>query len=180
MLWTSNLYPYKQAPLLLAAYARLDQTTRSRHPLVIVGGDWENELARCHKLVDNLGIRADVRFLGWVGDEWLAPLYRQARAFVLASREETFGRCVIESMACGTPVIVNDIPIMREVTDGHAVVVDFANAAEAEQGLRQILNDDEVRQRLRKGGLMRAQEFTFEKFTSERIEAIANRFKLPC
>ncbi len=172
LLWISNLYPYKQAPRLLDAYAQLDAATRRRHPVVIVGGDWDNELARCRKQVRDLGIEAEVKFMGWVGDEWLAPLYRQARAFVLASREETFGRCVIESMACGTPVIVNDIPIMREVTAGHAVIVDFTDPAAGSEGLRQILTDEPLRTRLRAGGLDRAQNFTFEKFTSERIEAI--------
>ena len=172
LLWISNFYPYKQAPLLLAAYARLAAATRRAHPLVMVGGDWENELNRCREQVQTLGIATDVKFLGWVGDEWLAPLYRHARAFVLASREETFGRCVIEAMACGTPVVVNDIPIMQEVTAGHAVIVDFEDAAKSADALRQALTDEPLRARLRSDGLRRAQDFTFEKFAGERLQAI--------
>ena len=43
-LWISNFYPYKQAELLIAGYARLDPETRRRHPLVMVGGNWLNGL----------------------------------------------------------------------------------------------------------------------------------------
>ena len=41
-LWISNFYPYKQAGLLIAGYARLKPETRRRHPLVMVGGNWLN------------------------------------------------------------------------------------------------------------------------------------------
>jgi glycosyltransferase involved in cell wall biosynthesis len=171
-LWISNFYPYKQAELLLTGYAKLDAETRRRHPLVMVGGNWENALESAQALARQLGIFADLRFPGWIADEWLAPLYRHARAFCLASREETFGRCVIEAMACGAPCVVNDIPIMREVTDGHALIVDFKDAGRVAGALQSLAEDDVLHGRLRADGLRRAQNFTFEKLTTERITAI--------
>jgi len=173
-LWISNFYPYKQPELLLKAYALLPHDFRSRHPLVMSGGSWENELENCKRLTRDLGIEANVQFLGWIADEWLAPLYRHALAFVLASREETFGRSVIESMACGTPCIVNDIPIMREVTQGHATVVDFRNFPRVAGALQEMAHNPKLREQLKTGGLVRAADFTFEKFASERIVAISN------
>ena len=105
-------------------------------------------------------------------DAWLAPLYRQARAFVLASREETFGRCVVESMACGTPCVVNDIPIMHEVTGEHALIVDFHDAAAASEALRTLLSDDARHARLRADGIAWAARFDFDRLATERIAAI--------
>jgi glycosyltransferase involved in cell wall biosynthesis len=171
-LWLSNFYSYKQGDRLLAGYALLDSETRRRHPLVMVGADWEGRLVACQAQARAAGIADDVKFLGWVGDELLAPLYRHALAHCLASREETFGRTVIESMACGTPVIANDIPIMHEVTEGQAVIVDFNLPAQVAQALKRVAQDAALRARLREGGLARAQQFSFEKFTSERIDAI--------
>jgi glycosyltransferase involved in cell wall biosynthesis len=171
-LWLSNFYAYKQADRLLAGYALLDAQTRRRHPLVMVGADWEGHLLACQDQARASGIADDVKFLGWVGDEQLAPLYRHALAHCLPSREETFGRTVIESMACGTPVIVNDIPIMHEVTEGQALIVDFNQAAQVAQALKRMAGDAALRTRFREGGLARAQQFSFEKFTSERIGAI--------
>jgi len=171
-LWLSNFYTYKQADRLVAGYALLDPATRRRHPLAIVGGEWENNRAACQEQVRALGLAQDIKFMGWVGDDLLAPLYRHALAHCLPSREETFGRTVIESMACGTPCIVNDIPIMREVTDGHALIVDFNEARPVADAFLKMASDEPLRARLREAGLARARHFTFEKFTSERIIAI--------
>jgi glycosyltransferase involved in cell wall biosynthesis len=171
-LWTSNFYPYKQAGLLIAGYAKLPAEIRAAHPLVMAGADWDNMLAVAREQVNELGIEGDVKFLGWVDDSWLAPLYRHGAAFCLASREETFGRCVIEAMACGTPCVVNDIPIMREVTKGHSLIIDFTNADALQAALLNAATDESVRSRLREAGIRRAADFTFEKLVSERIRAI--------
>jgi glycosyltransferase involved in cell wall biosynthesis len=171
-LWLSNFYPYKQAELLIAGYAQLDAETRLRHPLVMVGGDWLNGLAAARAQVRALGVEPNVKFLGWVDDRWVAPMYRHATAFCLASREETFGRCVIEAMACGTACVVNNIPIMREVTEGHASIVDFQNAEAVSDALRKLSTDTTLTTRLRDAGLERARQFTFEKLATERITAL--------
>ena len=171
ILWTSNFYPYKQAPLLLDAYARLSPALRRRRPLVMVGGGW-NGVDDARAQAARLGLAGDVRFLGWVDDADLGPLYRQAHAFVLASREETFGRCVIEAMACGTPCVVNDIPIMHEVTGGHAQVVDFRDATAAAAALAALLDDDSLHKRLRTEGLPWTKQYGFDRLAAERIEGI--------
>ncbi len=170
--WASNFYAYKQADLLLAAYAKLSPERRREHPLVMVGGGWYGgaDAARAHTAA--LGIEGDVRFLGWIEDRWLAPLYRHARAFCLASREETFGRCVAESMACGTPCVVNHIPIMDEVTGGHALIVDYADTDATTRALDTLLGDDTCHDRLRADGIAWVQRFSFDRLARERIDAI--------
>lgn len=171
-LWISNFYPYKQAELLITGYARLDAETRRRHPLVMAGGNWLNGLEAAQAQAKLLGVEPDVKFLSWIDDESLAPLYRQAAAFCLASREETFGRCVIEAMACGTPCVVNDIPIMHEVTNDEAFVVNFEDADGVADALRKLAIGGPQSAQLRARAMARAREFTFEKLTLERITAI--------
>ena len=176
-LWLSNFYPYKQGDRLIAGYARLDAATRKKHPLVMVGADWEGHLIACQELARTLGIAEDVKFMGWVGDGLLAPLYRHALAHCLPSREETFGRTVIESMACGVPVVVNDIPVMYEVTDRQGLILDYDNPEKVAAALQRMISDGPLREKLRAGGLRRAERFTFEKFTSDRIDVIREWFK---
>jgi glycosyltransferase involved in cell wall biosynthesis len=177
LLWVSNFYPYKQAGLLLEAYARLEAGFRAAHPLVMVGGNWEGGKDAARAQAAALGIAGEVVFPGWVEDAWLAPLYRQARLFVLASREETFGRCVVEAMACGTPCVVNDIPIMHEVTGGHALLVDFRQAGAAAAALQTLASDDALHARLRAEGIERAACFDFDRLTAERIYAITQTLR---
>jgi glycosyltransferase involved in cell wall biosynthesis len=171
-LWLSNFYLYKQAELLIAGYAKLDAETRRKHPLVMAGGDWRNGLGTARAQAQALGVESDVKFLGWVDDRWVAPLYRHAAAFCLASREETFGRCVIEAMACGTPCVVNDIPIMREVTAGCALIVDFRDVGAVSEALQKVSTHTDLVTRLRTEALSRVRQFTFEKLVTERITAI--------
>ena len=171
-LWVSNFYPYKQAELLIAAYGQLDPKYRAQHPLVMVGGDWVGVLAKAKAQVQELVLGSDVKFYGWIRDGWLAPLYRHALAFCLPSREETFGRCVIEAMACGAPCIVNDIPIMHEVTGGSAVIVDFKDREKVTRALERMATDASLREQLRRDGIGNSQRFTFDKLTRERIDAI--------
>lgn len=172
LLWVSNFYPYKQAELLLDSYARLSTDARKRMPLVMIGGGWEGGAESAAAKTRALGIADDVRFLGWVEDRWLPALYRQARIFTLPSREETFGRCVLEAMACGTPCVVNDIPIMHEVTAGHAAIVDFHDAAAVAAALTRLTIGDGARDALREAGIRRAGDFSFEKLAQERIAVI--------
>ena len=171
-LWISNFYPYKQAGLLIAGYARLQPETRRRHPLVMVGGNWLNGLDDARAAAQTLGIEKDILFPGWAEDSMIAPLYRHAAALCLPSREETFGRSVIEAMACGTPCLVNDIPVMHEVTNGHALIINYHDPAAVAVALQKLIADDNLIDRLRAGGIARAREFTFEKLATERITAI--------
>lgn len=172
LLWVGNFYGYKRAELALAAYARLGQERRRAFPLLLVGGDWDGGRARAEAAARELGIERDVRFLGWVKDEELPALYRGARAHVLSTSEETFGRSVAEAMACGCPCVLQDLPVLREVTAGAAEFVDFADAAAAGAALERICGDDARHAKLRTQGLARAQEFSFAKLARERVAAI--------
>ncbi len=172
LLWSGNFYSYKQAGKLLAAYARLAPERRARLPLVMAGGDWDDGRARAEEAARAVGVAATVKFLGWVGDEWLAPLYRHARAHVLPSAEETFGKSVTEAMACGCACVVNDIAVLREVAGGAARVVNFDDAAAAGAVLAEIEADDETVTRLRAAGLRRAADFGYARMVRERVGAV--------
>ncbi|MEY2880866.1 MAG: hypothetical protein RLZZ15_3246 [Verrucomicrobiota bacterium] len=172
LLWAGNFYAYKRAELALAAYARLAPAMRARFPLVLAGGDWAGGRARAEAAARALGVEREVRFLGWVEDAALPALYRGARAQVLATAEETFGRSVAEAMACGCPCVVQDLPVLREVTGGAALFCDFADTAAAGAALAAICADDGLAARLRREGVARAADFRFEKLARERVDSL--------
>jgi alpha-1,3-rhamnosyl/mannosyltransferase len=172
LLWAANFYPYKRAELALTAYARLAPELRAQFPFVFVGGDWEGGRARAQADAQRLGVAADTRFLGWVDDAALPALYRGARAHVLPTAEETFGKSVTEAMACGCPCVLQELPVLREVAAGAARFVDFADAAAASEALRKICTDDGLAAELRAAGLKRAAGFSYERLARERMAAI--------
>jgi glycosyltransferase involved in cell wall biosynthesis len=82
---------YKRFDLILEAFRK-----NGRRLLVAGGG------AEFHRLQRLAG--PNVRFLGWVSDAELRELYRRARAFVFAARED-FGIMPVEARSSGCPVI---------------------------------------------------------------------------
>ncbi|MBS0661906.1 MAG: glycosyltransferase family 4 protein [Verrucomicrobia bacterium] len=172
LLWVSNFYPYKRAELVLAAYARLSRELRSRHPLVLAGGDWEGGRARAEAEAQRLGLGSDTRFVGWVDDADLPTLYRGARVLVSATAEETFGRNVTEALACGCPCVLQDLAVLREVAGPAACFVDFTDSAAAGESLRQICTDDAQVARLRTQGIEWAKRYSYSRLVRQRLTAI--------
>jgi len=80
-----------------------------------------------------------VGWLGRVGDEELARLYRGARCLVYPSLYEGFGIPVAEALACGTPVVTSRDSAMAEVAQGKAVLVDPDDVASIAAGVEQAV-----------------------------------------
>ena len=82
--------------------------------LVIAGKGPER--ARLESLAKDLGVDESIRFAGFVPDEDLAGLYGAADLFVLPTTAlEGFGLVVVESMACGTPVVGTPVGAIPEL-----------------------------------------------------------------
>lgn len=80
-----------------------------------------------------------VRFLGFVGDDELARLYRGALCVAYPSLYEGFGIPVLEALACGAPVVTSSGSAMAELADGAAVLVDPRDEESIAQGIREAI-----------------------------------------
>lgn len=92
--------------LVIEALARLRQQLPGAR-LVIVGEG--EERARLQALVDSLGLREAVQLAGAVPNDQMARWYSAADLLVLASSREGWANVLLESMACGTPVVASRI-----------------------------------------------------------------------
>lgn len=101
----------KGIDLLLAAWAEVVPTIGDR--LVIAGTGPDEQ--KIEHLIASLGLADSVDLVGWVSGEHKRSLVRSARLVVVPSRHETFGLVAVEALAAGTPVIIFDIPCLREV-----------------------------------------------------------------
>ena len=92
-----------------------------------------------HNEVASRGLEGQVRFLGEVGQAQLAELMSAADIFCLASSREGCPNVVIESLACGTPVIGTDVGAVRRLvpTEQYGYVV----AVHEPEGLQEALRD---------------------------------------
>lgn len=109
-----------------------------------------------------LGIAQDIAFAGELTDEELATLYRGALGLVYPSLYEGFGLPIVESMACGTPVITSDRTSTREVAGtGNALLVDPHDIGALADAIATLRVDGELRERLSRHGLERAKAFSW-------------------
>ena len=83
--------------------------------LLVLAGEGD-EHARLEQLISSLGLSERVRLLGRIADVDLPRLYRAANVSVVPTLAlEGFGLVVLESLACGTPVIASNTGGMAEV-----------------------------------------------------------------
>lgn len=116
VLTVGGIEPRKGSLDLLEAYALL----RADHPgvrLVIAGGetlfDYRDYRARWTERAAELGVEPVV--LGPVPDDELPALVAACDAFAFPSLKEGFGLAAMEALAAGVPLVVRDLPVLREV-----------------------------------------------------------------
>ena len=100
--------------------------------------------------------------IGFVADEHMGPLMAGAEAFLFPSLYEGFGLPIIESMACGTPVLTSDATATKEVAGSCACLVDPTSVASIASGIAALCGDADLRQRLAHEGLVHAQQFSWD------------------
>jgi glycosyltransferase involved in cell wall biosynthesis len=116
-------------------------------------------------VVGGAASRGDARaeYTGRVSDEELVRLYRGASAYVDASLFEGFGYQTLEAMACGAPVVGSEATSVPEVVGDAGLLVDPRNPEALAEALVRVLSDAALAEELRRRGLERAREFTWER-----------------
>jgi len=179
VVFAGRLIGLKGVHILLRAMTRLDREAPWR--LMIIGdGSAREEL---HHLAQELGIREQVLFPGYIANRELPSYYSIADLAVFPSvADETFGMGICEAMACGRAVLstrVGGIPEL--VTDGETgVLVEPRNWEELGDRMARLLSDPNLRSRLGMKALDRARNcFTWGK-VADRLQGIYQEvFKNP-
>jgi glycosyltransferase involved in cell wall biosynthesis len=156
LLTVGRLEAQKNHALLLRAFARVRDEVEAQ--LLIAGtGRLKGELER---LAADLGVRTDVRFLGWVNNPF--SLMKRATVFVLSSNFEGLGNVILEALACGCPVISTDCPfgpadILAKSEAG--ILVPVGDEGALAKALLDLLRDSDMRRQLSERGRRRARDF---------------------
>ena len=171
-LFVGSPKPHKNLPVLFEALALLYTKHRDAPQLVIIGRDGRHELT-LRKLAAQLKIEREIRWIDFVRDELLRACYAGAEATILPSRQEGFGYPVIESMACGTPVICSDAASLPEIAGGCSLLFEASSSESCFEQLSQVISSSELRAHLREQGLRRARHFESTRAVREHAQVFA-------
>jgi alpha-1,3-rhamnosyl/mannosyltransferase len=167
-LCVGTLEPRKNVPGLLAAWRLLRQRAdvAPLPHLVLVGRyGWGIEGIQSH--VEAAERAGWLTHYGYLPPERLLGLYRQAAFVALASFYEGFGFPAVEAMHLGTPLLLADIPVLREVAGDAALYAPPDDPAAWADAAARLLADRGLAAELAARGRRRAALFTWERAAAE-------------
>ena len=164
-LYVAHTYPHKNHLKLLHAYSKLLRQKKNCWPLVLrgesnVSGNSKKGNENINSAIQKLGLEEKVIRLPRLRYRDLPLLYSSAGAVIFPSRFEGLGMPVLESMACGCPVAVSDLPVMREVAGNAALFFRHDSIDEIAFAMDTLQENQDLRDRMRTRGLERAQRFS--------------------
>jgi len=154
-----SLEPRKNLARLMQAWSRVQAEIQEDVWLVVAGAIGKPLVFRDVRLEH---VPTRVYFTGYVGDEYLPALYSGAIAFAYVSVYEGFGLPPLEAMACGTPPVTGDGTAFPEVVGDAGVMVDPFDVDAIAEGLRLVVEDSGLRDKLAIAGRRRADKMTWD------------------
>lgn len=162
LLYVGSLYPHKNIQIVLLSLIELPE-----YRLQIVGA--RNIFQdQTRKLVRDLGIDAQVDFLGYLPDKELASLMKKSFSLVQPSLFEGFGLTGVEAMSIGLPVIASDIPILQEIYQDAALFFDPRSTPAFTKNVRQ-LEQSKVRERMIQLGKVVAKQYNWKQTAEQTL-----------
>lgn len=176
ILQLGRMVPRKGIDTVIRAFAELLKRQPAPARLLIVGGEAElpdpqltPEIGRLNAIAQELGVAAQISFVGRKGREVLKYYYSAADVFVTTPWYEPFGITPVEAMACGTPVVGSEVGgIKFTVKDGETGYLVPPNQPELlADRLLHLYENPQLRNLFGQQAMRRCQEyFTWQRVTS--------------
>jgi glycosyltransferase involved in cell wall biosynthesis len=170
LFYPAAFWPHKNHARLLRALRRLNDERGARLTLVLAGR-LDREYAALRRLVEELSLGEQVRFLGYVPDEDLFPLYGLALALVMPTLFGPTNIPNLEAWSLGCPLITSDVRGLHEYVGDAGVLVDPRDDRSIAEGIWRVHADPELRLRLAERGREKVAAWTPRDFVA-RLRAV--------
>ena len=167
VLFVGALQARKNLKRLIEAFEVLPKPWR----LVLAGAPNGFKAEEILQRIEASPCRDRIDLTGYVSRERLDDLYARASIFAFPSLDEGFGIPVLEAMSCGVPVITSDGSALRELAHGAALLVNPKSVSDIAEGLRQLIQQEDLRGQLIQAGRQRAAGFSWENTVRETYRA---------
>jgi len=176
-LFIGQLRPHKNIVRIIKSFAKFKEKIPNGFKLIIGGNSYLN-YKEPEKTVAEFGLTKDVCFLGYVEENEIISLYRNAACFVFPSLYEGFGIPILESMAVETPVITSNISSMPEIAGEAAITVNPYSIDEIAAAMTAIVENKQLQQNLVEKGLKRVAEFSWQRAAEKTLKVYEETYKI--
>jgi len=172
LLFVGRLVPFKGADMLIEAIANLNPDIKQKVLLKIVGDGSERK--NLEELVKQKNLSSKIIFKGWVKNEKISEVYKEADVFCYPSIREFGGAVVLEAMAAGLPcIVVNNGGIGEYVTESSGLKILPKSRTfivqELVQAITKLVEEPELRYSMGRGAFERAKQFKWSRKVDDLI-----------
>ena len=176
LLYVGTIEPRKNLKVLLDSFSLVKKKFPDLELCLVGQRGW-----LCQDFFDalkNSDVKDSVRLPGFVEGKDLTYVYHYSRMFIFPSLYEGFGIPPLEAMACGTPALLSDIPVLKEVAADSALYCrDYTSPEAWQEEISRLLNDTSQREKLIQKGSERVKLFSWAETARKTLEAYSALLK---
>ncbi len=161
-------WPHKNHARLLKAIRLLKDQKGFAVPLLLAGGQ-RFEYGNLVALREELGLGDQVRFLGYVPDRDMYPLYRQALALVMPTFFGPSNIPFLEAWANDCPVLTSNVPGLPEQVGDAGIIFDPRSEQSIADAIWKLYTDAEARGRMIASGRAKVAAWTPREYAAKLV-----------
>jgi glycosyltransferase involved in cell wall biosynthesis len=173
--YVGSFFPYKNIGRLIDALKELLPT----HPKLrlVLAGKLDSFSDALKKHAKELGVADKIIFTGFVSNGELVSFYQAASVYTFPSLAEGFGLPGLEAMSYGLPVVSSNATCLPEVYGDAAVYFNPLDVNDMAAKISEVLDNKSLREDLRRRGLARVKDFSWERMAKETLEVYKKALK---
>lgn len=141
ILTVGTIEPRKNLDSAIKAYAKLRQEKKIDLDIkYVIAGKKGWYYKKIFKLVSSLGLEKDVIFAGYVADDLLPDIFKNAIAVLYLSHYEGFGMPALEALSYNKPTLLSDIPVLKECFGSWATFAKPDDVGDISEKLLTVIN----------------------------------------
>jgi len=131
--------------------------------LGIIGRGKKEMVEAMNKMVIDLGLGGNIKFLGYLPDSQAYSIIKSARIFITPSYEEGFGITMLEAQVLGLPVVAWHLPVFDEIFKNGMVKIKVGDIEKFANVVIGLLTDSALYQNLSKEAVKNAGQYGWDK-----------------
>ena len=161
---------------LINAFCEFKETTNLPHRLVLAGNT-DKYTDKIKAKIKKCKYASDIIITGHFPREDFVKLYSLSDACVFPAINESVGLSVLEAMACGIPVACAKQSMISDITGGFTLDFDIEESKGFSQAIEEIITNNDLREKLKKDGLVWTKRFSWDKTAQKMIEFLVSTYQ---